>query len=123
MCSLAIIALLVISKFTYIAMETDSVPLLDDQEAPIVAIINTRNIRKQILQSLNEPVHQLINATIEELVDNLIRGKLAESGNKCEQRIHLIEQKIGNVLLLLSSCLIRASVPEVVDVVILVWWF
>jgi hypothetical protein len=38
-----------------------------------------------------EPVHQLINATIEELVDNLIRGKLAESENKCEQRIHLIE--------------------------------
>ena len=122
MCSLAIIALLVISKFAYIAMETDSVPLLDDQEAPLVAIINTRNIRKQILQSLNEPVHQLINATIEELVDNLIRGKLAESRNKCEQRIHLIEQKIGNVLLLLS-CLIRASVLEVVDVVILVWWF
>jgi hypothetical protein len=117
MCSLAIIVLLVISKFTYIAMETGSIPLLDDQEAPLVAIINTRNIRKQILQSLNEPVHQLINATIEELVDNLIRGKLAESENKCEQRIHLIEQKIGNFLLF--SCLIRISVPEVVDVVIL----
>jgi hypothetical protein len=68
-------SLLVISEFTYIAMETGSIPLLDDQEAPLVAIINTRNIRKQILQSLNEPVHQLINATIEELVDNLIRGK------------------------------------------------
>ena len=117
MCSLEIIALLVISKFTYIAMETGSIPLLDDQEAPLVAIINTRNIRKQILQSLNEPVHQLINATIEELVDDLIRGELAEFENECEQRIHLIEQKISNVLLLLS-CLIRASVPEVVDVVI-----
>jgi hypothetical protein len=117
MCSLAIIVLLVISEFTYIAMETGSIPLLDDQEAPLVAIINTRNIRKQILQSLNEPVHQLINATIEELMDNLIRGKLAESENKCEQRIHLIEQKIGKLLLL--SCLIRISVPEVVDVVIL----
>jgi hypothetical protein len=117
MCSLAIIVLLVISKFTYIAMETGSIPLLDGQEAPLFAIINTRNIRKQILQSLNEPVHQLINATIEELVVNLIRGKLAESENKCEQRIHLIEQKIGKLLLL--SCLIRISVPEVVDVVIL----
>jgi hypothetical protein len=118
MCSLAIIVLLVISEFTYIAMETGSIPLLDDQEAPLVAIINTRNIRKQILQLLNEPVHQLINATIEELVDILIRGKLAESENKCEQRIDLIEQKIGN--LLLFSCLISVSVPEVVDVFILV---
>ena len=53
-------------------------PVFDEQRAPLVEIVDTNKIGKQLLESLAEPVSQLINATITE-------------------RLHDVEQRLTNM--------------------------
>ena len=69
-------------------------PVFDEQRAPLVAIVDTNKIGKQLLESLAEPVSQLINGTITERLHD-VEQRLTECENKYGHRLNVIEQKLN----------------------------
>jgi len=64
MFNLVFIIFICISHHPCFSINTSVAPVFDEQRAPLVAIIDTNKIGQQLLESLAEPVSQLINATI-----------------------------------------------------------
>jgi polyhydroxyalkanoate synthesis regulator phasin len=65
-------------------------PLLDKQEAPLVAIVDTSKIVTQLVESLGEPINLLIDEGFKDR-ENRIQKQLLEFEKKIEQKLNFLE--------------------------------
>ena len=73
-------------------------PLRDDHRALLVALVDTSKIFEQILESLNEPLRQIINDTIEENVPKIVERKISKLKKRCcLKKLDTTERKLTSL--------------------------
>ncbi|XP_063448277.1 uncharacterized protein LOC134727815 [Mytilus trossulus] len=77
-------------------------PILNNQNAPLVAIVDTTNISAHIVRSIERPLMDIINTTIsckinEELKKDIVSGQvLSDVNSQLETLQHKIDKHIGD---------------------------
>ena len=70
-----------------------AVPLLDNEEAPLKAMIDTSKITTHIAQSLKVPIMNIINNTVEVKVKETVLS-LSTDINEIQSNVQLLEQEV-----------------------------
>lgn len=74
-------------------LEQFAVPLIDDQQAPLTAMIDTSKITTHIAQSLKVPIMHIINTTVEVKVIETVLS-LSTDINEIKSNVQLLEQEV-----------------------------
>ena len=74
-------------------LEQFAVPLIDNQQAPLTAMIDTSKITIHIAQSLKVPIVNIINTTVEVKVNETVIS-LSTDINEIKSNVQLIEQEV-----------------------------
>jgi hypothetical protein len=74
-------------------LEQFAVPLIDNQQAPLTAMIDTSKITTHIAQSLKVPIVNIINTTVEVKVNETVIS-LSKNINEIKSNVQLIEQEV-----------------------------
>ena len=72
-----------------------TVPLIDNQQAPLTAMIDTSKITTHITQSLKVPIVNIINTTVEVKVNETVIS-LSTDINEIKSNVQLLEQEVEN---------------------------
>lgn len=94
------VILCTLSPCVCLLMDGYVAPLLDKQEAPLVAIVDTSKIATQLVESLEEPINLLIDEGCKDR-ENRIQKQLLEFEKKIEQKLNFLENNAcGNTEIL-----------------------
>ena len=74
-------------------LEQFAVPLIDNQQAPLTAMIDTSIITTHIAQSLKVPIVNIINTTVEVKVNESVLS-LSTDINQIKSNVQLLEQEV-----------------------------
>ena len=74
-------------------LEQFAVPLIDNQQAPLTAMIDTSKITTHIAQSLKVPIVNIINTTVEVKVNETVIS-LSTDINEIKSNVQLLEQEV-----------------------------
>jgi hypothetical protein len=74
-------------------IEQFAVPLIDNQQAPLTAMIDTSKITTHITQSLKVPIVNIINTTVEVKVNETVIS-LCTDINEIKTNVRLLEQEV-----------------------------
>ena len=74
-------------------IEQFAVPLIDNQQAPLTAMIDTSKITTHITQSLKVPIVNIINTTVEVKVNETVIS-LSTDINEIKTIVRLLEQEV-----------------------------
>ncbi|CAC5401329.1 COL8A [Mytilus coruscus] len=83
-------------------LETFVAPIVDNKGAPLVAIVNTTNISSHIVRSIEMPLREIINSTIEcrineKLKEDIVSSKvLGNVNNKFDALQQKMDEYIGD---------------------------
>jgi hypothetical protein len=73
--------------------EQFTVPLIDNKQAPLTAMIDTSKITTHIAQSLKVPIVNIINTTVEVKVNETVIS-LSKNINEIKSNVQLLEQEV-----------------------------
>ena len=74
-------------------LEQFAVPLIDNQQAPLTAMIDTSKITTHIAQSLTVPIVNIINTTVEVKVNETVIS-LSTDINEMKSNVQLLEREV-----------------------------
>ncbi|CAC5401332.1 unnamed protein product [Mytilus coruscus] len=77
-------------------LETFVAPIVDNKGAPLVAIVNTTNISSHIVRSIEMPLREIINSTVERQINEKLKEDILSSKvlGKVNNKLDSLQQKI-----------------------------